>query len=163
MLPVFIFLVVRASVPRLQSECNFISDFLDEHMSIGEAGMMVRLTKPSGFACSRVWLLPFYRLKLLRLRCNISWPLTGPSFLRSNSKSSQASPRAIQRPARPSCCYCISACIIFLYVFVDMMYIRKYRIIKIRNNPRDPGRVIFLARRFAKIKIYVYKTLGVLM
>jgi hypothetical protein len=41
LLPVFMFVVIRAEVPLLQTECNYICDFLDEHMSIGEAGMMV--------------------------------------------------------------------------------------------------------------------------
>eukprot|EP01122_Echinamoeba_exundans_P005045 TRINITY_DN15226_c0_g1_i1.p1 TRINITY_DN15226_c0_g1~~TRINITY_DN15226_c0_g1_i1.p1 ORF type:complete len:1546 (-),score=222.45 TRINITY_DN15226_c0_g1_i1:1026-5663(-) len=42
LLPVFMFVVIRAEVPLLQTECNYICDFLDEHMSIGEAGMMTQ-------------------------------------------------------------------------------------------------------------------------
>jgi len=47
MLPVFMFVVIRAKLPQLHSDCHMLVDFLSEQHIIGEAGMMVRYIPPS--------------------------------------------------------------------------------------------------------------------
>lgn len=85
LLPVFMFVVIRAEVPLLQSECNYICDFLDEHMSIGEAGMMVHDDFPECLV--RLYFLirdSLPRLKHLRLPYNILSHTIGSNILTTN-------------------------------------------------------------------------------